>query len=37
MEFIHIRYEKDEKQPQMVYITLNRPEKANAINNREEV
>jgi len=31
MEFTHIRYEKDEKQPQMVYITLNRPEKANAI------
>ena len=31
MEFTHIRYEKDEKQPQMAYITLNRPEKANAI------
>lgn len=31
MEFTHIRFEKDEKQPQIVYITLNRPEKANAI------
>ncbi len=31
MEFTRIRYEKDEKQPQIVYITLNRPEKANAI------
>ncbi len=31
MEFKHIRYEKDEKQPQIAYITLNRPEKANAI------
>ena len=31
MKFTHIRYEKDEKQPQIVYITLNRPEKANAI------
>ncbi len=31
MEFTDIRYEKDDKQPQIVYITLNRPEKANAI------
>lgn len=31
MKFTHIRYEKDEKEPQIVYITLNRPEKANAI------
>ena len=26
-----IRYEKDKEQPQIVYITLNRPEKINAI------
>jgi enoyl-CoA hydratase len=31
MEFKTIRYEKDENQPQIVYITLNRPEKSNAI------
>jgi enoyl-CoA hydratase len=31
MEFRTIRYEKDEEQPQIVYITLNRPDKSNAI------
>lgn len=31
MKFTNICYEKDEEQPQIVYITLNRPEKANAI------
>ncbi len=31
MKFAHIRYEKDAKQPQIAYITLNRPKKANAI------
>ena len=31
MKFAHIRYEKDDKQPQIAYITLNRPKKANAI------
>ena len=31
MEFNTLRYEKDSKQPQIVYITLNRPEKSNAI------
>jgi len=31
MEFTTIRYEKDKEQSQIVYITLNRPEKANAI------
>ncbi len=27
MQFKTLRYEKDEEQPQIVYITLNRPEK----------
>lgn len=31
MEFTTIRYEKDKDVPQIVYITLNRPEKSNAI------
>lgn len=31
MEFNTLRYEKDKEQPQIVYITLNRPEKSNAI------
>ncbi len=32
LEFSTIRYEKDQEEPQIVYITLNRPEKSNAIN-----
>lgn len=31
MGFNTLRYEKDREQPQIVYITLNRPEKSNAI------
>ncbi len=31
MEFTTIRYEKDKEEAQIVYITLNRPEKSNAI------
>ncbi len=31
VEFTTIRYEKDKEEPQIVYITLNRPEKKNAI------
>lgn len=31
MKFKHIIYEKDKEEPQIVYITLNRPEKNNAI------
>ena len=31
IKFNTIRYEKDKEQPQIVYITLNRPEKINAI------
>ena len=31
MEFKWLRFEKDQDQPQIVYITLNRPEKRNAI------
>ena len=31
MKFKSLRYEKDKEQPQIVYITLNRPEKSNAI------